>query len=111
MNTTETIQTPLTKLLGIDYPILLAGMNKAAGPELAAAVSNSGGLGVIGGVFMSPRILKTSIDVLKQHLSPDKKSHFGVDLLIPKVGGNARKTNTDYTRGQLEELVDVIIAS
>jgi len=111
MSSTETISTSLTKLLGIDNPIILAGMNKAAGPELAAAVSNAGGLGVIGGVFMSPRILKTSIEVLKKHLAPDKKSNFGVDLLIPQVGGNARKTNTDYTGGQLEELVDVIIAS
>jgi len=111
MSGTETIRTPLTKLLGIDYPIILAGMNKAAGPELAAVVSNAGGLGVIGGVFMSPRILKLTIDVLKKNLAPDKQSHFGVDLLIPKVGGSARKTNTDYTGGQLDELVDVIIAS
>lgn len=47
---TETISTPLTKLFGIQHPILLAGMNVAAGPELAAAVTNAGGMGVIGGV-------------------------------------------------------------
>ncbi|KAF8557725.1 inosine monophosphate dehydrogenase [Imleria badia] len=34
---------------------------------------------------------------------------FGVDLLLPQVGGNARKTNYDYTDGQLDELLDVII--
>ena len=45
----ETIQTPLTELFGIQRPIMLAGMNVAAGPELAAAVTNNGGLGVIGG--------------------------------------------------------------
>jgi NAD(P)H-dependent flavin oxidoreductase YrpB (nitropropane dioxygenase family) len=39
----EVIQTPITKLLKIKYPILLAGMNVAAGPELAAAVTNAGG--------------------------------------------------------------------
>lgn len=39
----ELIQTPITKLLKIKYPILLAGMNVAAGPELAAAVTNAGG--------------------------------------------------------------------
>lgn len=33
----------------------------------------------------------------------------GVDLLLPQVGGNARKTNKDYTDGQLPELIDVII--
>ena len=47
---TETISTPLTKLFGIKYPVILAGMNVAAGPELAAAVTNAGGLGVIGGI-------------------------------------------------------------
>jgi NAD(P)H-dependent flavin oxidoreductase YrpB (nitropropane dioxygenase family) len=50
MELKETITTPLTKLFNIKHPILLAGMNVVAGPELAAAVSNSGGLGVIGGV-------------------------------------------------------------
>ena len=39
---TETISTSLTKFLGIQHPVLLAGMNVAAGPELAAAVSNAG---------------------------------------------------------------------
>jgi NAD(P)H-dependent flavin oxidoreductase YrpB (nitropropane dioxygenase family) len=44
------IQTELTKQLKINHPIMLAGMNVAAGPKLAAAVTNAGGLGVIGGV-------------------------------------------------------------
>lgn len=48
--------------------------------------------------------------MLKQDLLVDKKAPFGVDLLLPQVGGNARKTNTDYTNGKLGELVDVIIA-
>ena len=42
LNTMATIETELTKLLGIKYPILLAGMNKAAGPKLAAEVTNAG---------------------------------------------------------------------
>lgn len=41
----ETVSTPFTELFGVKYPILLAGMNVAAGPELAAAVTNAGGLG------------------------------------------------------------------
>lgn len=40
-----TITTPLTKLFKIKHPIFLAGMNVAAGPGLAAAVTNAGGLG------------------------------------------------------------------
>ena len=34
---------------------------------------------------------------------------WGVDLLLPQVGGNARKTNRDYTGGSLNELIDVVI--
>ncbi|KAF9458634.1 2-nitropropane dioxygenase [Collybia nuda] len=100
--------TPLTKLFKINHPIMLAGMNVAAGPKLAAAVTNAGGIGVIGGVRQSPKFLQGSIEELKSHLE-DKNAPFGVDLLIPQVGGNARKTNRDYTDGQLPELIDVII--
>ena len=46
----EQIRTTVTDLLKIRHPVLLAGMNVAAGPKLAAAVTNAGGLGVIGGV-------------------------------------------------------------
>ena len=46
----HTIETPITKLLGIRHPIILAGMNQASGPELAAAVSNAGGLGILTGL-------------------------------------------------------------
>lgn len=38
------------------------------------------------------------IDELKSELK-DKNAPFGVDLLLPQVGGNARKTNYDYTKG------------
>jgi hypothetical protein len=39
----------------------------------------------------------------------DKSAPFGVDLALPPVGGNARKTNHDYTHGKLDELIDIII--
>jgi NAD(P)H-dependent flavin oxidoreductase YrpB (nitropropane dioxygenase family) len=83
-------------------------MNAVAGPELAAAVTNAGGLGVIGGVGYTPNFLRTQIKELKSFLK-DKDAPFGVDLLLPQVGGNARKTNKDYTKGQLPELIDIII--
>jgi len=89
---------------------MLAGMNVAAGPKLAATVTNSGGIGVIGGIRQTPKVLQRSIDELKSFLE-DKNAPFGVDLLLPQVGGNARKTNYDYTNGQLDELLDVIINS
>ena len=58
----------------------------------------SGGLGVIGGVGYTPAMLREQIQELKDALN-DKSAPFGVDLLLPKVGGNARKTNKDYTKG------------
>jgi len=104
----ETITTPITEFFGITKPIILAGMNVAAGPELAAAVSNYGGLGVIGGVGYTPTMLRDQISELKEGLaSPDLP--FGVDLLLPKVGEGARKTNYDYTKGHLPELIDICI--
>ncbi|KAF3913484.1 hypothetical protein AA313_de0207589 [Arthrobotrys entomopaga] len=105
----STISTPITKLFGVKHPVLLAGMNVAAGPKLAAAVSNAGGLGVIGGVGYSPEMLREQIQELKGFLNkPDLP--FGVDLLLPQVGGSARKTNYDYTKGKLAELIDIVIA-
>jgi len=102
------ITSPVTELFGIKHPILLAGMNVAAGPELAAAVTNAGGLGVIGGHGYTPKILRQQIRAIKADLK-DKNAPFGVDLLIPQVGGNARKTNKDYQNGQLPSLIDIII--
>ncbi|KIX98819.1 uncharacterized protein Z520_05280 [Fonsecaea multimorphosa CBS 102226] len=67
-----------------------------------------GGLGVIGGIHFTVAQLREAIDELKSLLR-DPSLPFGVDLLIPKVGGSARKTNVDYTKGNLDELVQVII--
>ncbi|GBG34788.1 Nitronate monooxygenase [Hondaea fermentalgiana] len=103
-----TIKTPLTELFKTDNPVMLAGMNQAAGPALAAAVCNAGGIGSIGGVSYTPKVLRQMIADLKADLK-DKNAPFGVDLLLPQVGGNARKTNYDYTKGNLPALIDIII--
>lgn len=108
MPTQPTLSTPLTTLLGIKYPILLAGMARTSSGPLAAAVSNAGGLGVIGGLGYTPSQLRDIIHELKSHLSSPSLP-FGVDLALPQVGGSARKTNHDYTHGQLEQLIDVTI--
>ncbi|KAG5999480.1 hypothetical protein E4U43_002050 [Claviceps pusilla] len=110
MASPQQIRTPITELFKIKHPILLAGMNVAAGPRLAAAVTNAGGMGVIGGVGYTPDMLREQISELKEYLT-DKNAPFGVDLLLPQVGGNARKTNYDYTKGKLDELVDIVIES
>src|ERR1700728_4344302 len=88
---TEHIRTVTTDLLKINHPVLLAGMNVAAGPKLAAAVTNAGGLGVIGGVGYTPSMLREQIAEIKSFLK-DKNAPFGVDLLLPQIGGSARKT-------------------
>jgi NAD(P)H-dependent flavin oxidoreductase YrpB (nitropropane dioxygenase family) len=110
MASKQQIRTTVTDLLKINHPVLLAGMNVAAGPKLAAAVTNAGGLGVIGGVGYTPDMLREQIAELKSYLT-DKSAPFGVDLLLPQVGGSARKTNYDYTKGKLDELVSIIIDS
>jgi len=110
MASPQQLRTTVTDLLKINHPVLLAGMNVAAGPKLAAAVTNAGGLGVIGGVGYTPDMLREQIAELKSYLT-DKNAPFGVDLLLPQVGGSARKTNYDYTKGKLGELTDIIIDS
>lgn len=85
-------------------------MNVAAGPRLAASVTNAGGLGVLGGIGYTPKMLRDQINELKVFLI-DKSAPFGVDLLLPQVGGSARKTNYDYTKGKLDELITIIIES
>ncbi|KAF3767632.1 NPD-domain-containing protein [Cryphonectria parasitica EP155] len=108
MASPQKIRTPITDLFKINHPVLLAGMNVAAGPKLAAAVTNAGGLGVIGGVNYTPDMLRDQIAELKSYLT-DKSAPFGVDLLLPQVGGSARKTNYDYTKGKLDQLIDIVI--
>merc|ERR1712137_618428 len=110
MASPQQLRTKLTDLLKIQHPVMLAGMNVAAGPKLAAAVTNAGGLGVIGGVGYTPDMLREQIAELKGYLN-DQNAPFGIDLLLPQVGGSACKTNYDYTKGKLNELVDIIIDS
>lgn len=69
---------PICKLLNIKYPILQGGMAWLGTAELAAAVSNAGGLGIIGAGHMPPDILKTEIQKLKQRT--DKP--FGVNIML-----------------------------
>ena len=57
----------VTKLFNIKYPIIQAGMIWCSGWELAAAVTNAGGLGVIGSGSMYP-------DVLREHIQKCKKA-------------------------------------
>ena len=55
------MRTRITELFGIKYPIIQAGMNYAAHPPLVAAVSNAGGLGILGALSMRPEELRQAI--------------------------------------------------
>lgn len=103
------LHTPLCTLLKIQHPVLLAGMARASGAPLAAAVSNAGGLGTVGGLGYTPEQLSEMLTELKSLLR-DPNLPFGVDLALPQVGNGARATNHDYTHGQLDELVEVAIS-
>ena len=71
--------TALRRSLGIDVPILQAGMGLGARAELVAAVSGAGGLGVLGGAPLSPDELRAQI----QQVRAATDRPFGVDLLLP----------------------------
>ncbi len=92
---------PICDLLGIQYPICQAGMYQVAYGELAAAVSEAGGLGVIGSAFMEPEDLRREIRLVKERT----QKPFGVDILFAEVSGND-ETETGYTR-QVEEHIAV----
>lgn len=109
MSLRESFRTPITSLFNIRHPVILAGMNAVAHARLVAAVSNAGGLGVIGGLTFTPKMLRRQIAEVKEHLVDKRNPKFGVDLAIPQIGGSARKTNYDYTHGHLMELIDIII--
>src|SRR5215831_16399621 len=56
-----TIETALTRLLGIQHPILLAPMGSAAGGRLAAAVSHAGGLGMLGSGYADETAIRREL--------------------------------------------------
>ena len=73
----------ITDLLGIRYPIIQAGMVWCSGWKLAAAVSNAGGLGIIGAGSMYPDVLRMHIRKCKATTS--KSFAVNVPLLYPNV--------------------------
>ncbi|HEU4443610.1 MAG TPA: nitronate monooxygenase, partial [Nitrososphaeraceae archaeon] len=76
----------LCKSLNLRYPIIQAGMSGFTTPELVAAVSNSGGLGILGATRMTPEQLGDAI----RQVTKLTNNSFGVNLLLapPEKGGN-----------------------
>ena len=73
----------ITELFGIQYPIIQGGMVWCAGWELASAVSNAGGLGIIGAGSMYPEVLRDQIKKCKAATS--KPFAVNIPLLYPAV--------------------------
>ena len=72
------MKTKITELLGIEYPIIQGGMAWVAEHNLAAAVSNAGGLGLIGAASAPPEIVREEIKKCKE--LTDKP--FGVNVML-----------------------------
>jgi nitronate monooxygenase len=80
------LKTPLCDLLGIEHPVIQAGMGwdkqgTTTPPGLVAAVSNAGGLGVIGGSPMLPELIRERIRQIRD--LTDRP--FGVDITLPRL--------------------------
>jgi enoyl-[acyl-carrier protein] reductase II len=100
-NDSPPLETALTRLLRIRYPIIQAGMVWTAGNKLAVAVSEAGGLGMIGAGSMKP-------DLLREHIKKAKGATafpFGVN--IPLMRGDA----AELVRVTVEEGVRIVFTS
>ncbi len=84
-------QNRITKLYNIEYPIIQGGMIWASGWRLASAVSNAGGLGLIGAGSMYPDVLREHIQKCKK--ATDKPFGVNVPMLYPNI----------------EEIMDIIV--
>lgn len=74
---------PICKLFNIKYPVIQAGMVWCSGWRLASAVSNAGGLGIIGAGSMYPKVLRKHIQKCKS--ATEKPFGINVPLLYPNI--------------------------
>ncbi|MFN8306868.1 MAG: nitronate monooxygenase [Ferruginibacter sp.] len=95
------MQNRVTRLFDIEYPIIQAGMIWASGWRLASAVSNAGGLGLIGSGSMYPDVLREQIRKCKAATS--KPFGVNVPLLYPDID--------QHIRIIIEEKVPIVFTS
>ncbi len=95
------MENRICRLFGIEYPIIQAGMIWCSGWELASAVSNAGGLGLIGSGSMYPDILKTHIRKCKA--ATDKPFGVNVPMLYPQI--------EDHIQIIIDEKVPIVFTS
>jgi enoyl-[acyl-carrier protein] reductase II len=110
--TQTALSTPLCDLLGIRYPICQAGMGYVARSELAAAVSEAGGLGVLAAAHNTPAELRAEIRRVRERTDRP----FGVDILFAAVRATGEEADrfTAAVKGwvevTLDERVPVLVA-
>src|SRR5262245_8598999 len=75
------VHTRVCELLGIEYPVIQAGMSMFTGAELAAAVSNAGGLGSIGAGMRSREDLKQQLVRMRELTQRPFAVNYGVPML------------------------------
>ena len=95
------MKTRITELFGIRYPIILPGMSWISVPNIVAAVSNAGGLGILATGPLSTEETRTSIQMIRKQT--DKPFGAGVTILMPGARENAEIV--------IEEKVPVVIFS
>jgi nitronate monooxygenase len=96
------LRTPLCDLLGIDVPILCAGMGSVAGPELVAAVSEAGGFGVLGVSGASPEGVRRRIGATRELTSRP----IGVNVIIDEEGWATSAEDRELLRAEVAAAVD-----
>jgi enoyl-[acyl-carrier protein] reductase II len=79
----QPFSNPITKLFGIEKPIIQAGMIWVSGWRLASAVSNAGGLGIIGSGSMYPDVFKAHVQKCKA--ATNKPFAVNIPLLYPDI--------------------------
>lgn len=79
------MENRICKLFGIEFPIIQGGMVWCSGWRLASAVSNAGGLGLIGAGSMHPDNLRHHIRSCREALLPGRTFGVNVPLLYPQI--------------------------
>ncbi|MFI5203215.1 MAG: NAD(P)H-dependent flavin oxidoreductase [Flavobacteriales bacterium] len=95
------MENRVTQLFGIQYPVIQAGMIWCSGWELASAVSNAGGLGIIGSGSMHPEILLEHVKKCKA--ATNKPFAVNLPMLYPQI--------EDHVNIIIQEKVPIVFTS
>ena len=101
------LRKPLCDALGVDVPILSAGMGSVAGPDLVASVSEAGGFGVLGVSGASPDAVRARIEATRMLTTRP----FGVNVIIDDAGWAASEDDRELVRAEVMSAIDEQVAA